>query len=241
MKYKPYSFSKINCFKTCPKQFEFTYVNKIAPDDTYTDPIFFQRGRFVHEYIAHRLSGGAGELYGFDSLPVEDKMNLIDNANETLNNDYVSMTFNYDVTKIENEIRFDENLLPGNDYSWGADHTVTGKVDYYAVDGNLGCIIDWKSGNYQDTSNFDQLELYAVWLFQNFPKITEVDLLFYYVEHQKFNIKTVTIEDVIKFRNKLGNSIELIENTVDFDVTPSPSCKYCKFLNTCRTDGNINY
>lgn len=242
MKYAPYSFSKINCFKTCPKQFDYTYVNKIAPDEKYSDPIFFQRGRFVHDYLAHRLSGGAGEVYGAENVPVDDKMKLMEDAENALNNDYVSMTFEYAVTKVENEIRFDENLLPGNDYkSFNSGYTVNGKVDYYAVDGEVGAVIDWKSGRYQEESKYAQLELYALWLFQTNPKLKVVDLLFYYVEHDKFNMKTVTIEDVIDFRNNLSSDIDTIENIVDFIVAPSSSCKYCKFLDTCRDKYNIEY
>ena len=54
MKYMPYSFSKINTFKQCQKKFEWTYVNKKPIDKNYSDPSFFQRGRFIHQYIANK-------------------------------------------------------------------------------------------------------------------------------------------------------------------------------------------
>lgn len=240
MKYAPYSFSKINCFKTCPKQFDYTYVNQIAPDESYTDPSFFQRGRFVHDYIAHRLNGGSGEVYGYETLDIDDKMKLMEDAEETLSNDYVSMTYDFTTTKVENEIRFNFNLLP-TDFKKDVPFAIRGYVDYYAIEGEVGVLIDWKSGHLQEKSNYNQLELYALWIFQNYPKVKEIDMLFFYVEHQKFNIKTVTLEDVAIFRNNLASDMSMIENTKEFNITPSKSCEYCQFLNTCRDKYNIDY
>jgi len=236
MKYAPYSFSKINSFEHCQKQFEYTYVNKISPDVEYRDPIFFQRGRFVHAYLAHRLNGGAGEVYGYNTVEIDDRLKLIENAEDTLENEYVSLTLGFEVTGVEKEIRLDSDLLPTN-----GDYIVNGYVDYYAVDKELATIIDWKSGQYRPTQKFKQLELYALWVFQNYPEVKEVDLLYYFVEEQKYAFKTVTLEDVIDFRENLGVSINAIEATDEFDINPSKSCEYCKFINTCRDKYNIEY
>jgi CRISPR/Cas system-associated exonuclease Cas4 (RecB family) len=236
MHYAPYSFSKINCFEHCQKQFEFTYVNKISPDVEYRDPIFFQRGRFIHTYIAHRLNGGAGEVYGYNNVDIEDKLKLIEDAEKTLENEYVSLTLGYKVTCVEKEIRLDSNLLPTN----GA-YIVNGYIDYYAVNEEIGTVIDWKSGTYRPTQKFKQLELYALWIFQTYPKIKEVDLLYYFIEDQKYAFKTVTLEDVIELRNNLSISINTIESTKVFELNPSKSCEYCKFVNTCRDKYNIDY
>ncbi|RLC46961.1 MAG: hypothetical protein DRH57_04980 [Candidatus Cloacimonadota bacterium] len=236
MKYAPYSFSKINSFEHCQKQFEFTYVNKISPDVEYRDPIFFQRGRFVHAYLAHRLTGGAGEVYGYNNVEIADRLKLIEDAENTLSNEYVALTLGFEVTNVEKEIRLDSNLLPTN-----GDYAVNGYVDYYAVDGEFATVIDWKSGQYRPTQKFKQLELYALWLFQTYSEIKEVDLLYYFVEEQKYAFKTVTLEDVIELRNNLGVSINIIEATDEFELNPSKSCEYCKFINTCRDKYNIEY
>ncbi len=236
MKYTPYSFSKINCYKTCPKQFENRYITRQLADDSYQRPTFFERGSFVHDYIARRLEGGTGEMYGYNTVEVDDKMKLMEDADKALENDYVAMTFNFKDTKVEGGIRLDENLLPTTQ----GGHTVTGKVDYYAVEKEIGSIIDWKSGNYQSESNFEQLELYALWIFQTYPAVTEVDLVFYYLEHQKFNVKTVTFEDVILFRNNLADNIGTIESTTKFEVKPSSSCKYCMYIDDCKDKYGIN-
>ena len=238
MKYAPYSFSKINCFKNCPQQFDWTYVNKIPIDVEYSDPSFFQRGRFVHKYLAHRLEGGAGEVYGYNSVTVEDKMNLIESAENALSDEYITMTYEFDVTKVENELRLDFDLLPT---TFDKEFAIKGFVDYYAVDGEVGIIVDWKSGNYQEESKYDQLELYALWVFQTYPNVKEIDLLFYYIEHNKFNLKTVTLEDAVEFRENLSDSIIEIEKTKEFTINPSKSCQYCKFLETCRDKYDIEY
>jgi len=237
MKYAPYSFTKIKTFQHCPKQFEWKYVNKIELDDDYTDPLFFQRGRFVHQYIAKRLAGGTGEINGFMDIAVDDKLSLIENADESLNNEYISMTFDFDVTEIEKSMRLDYDLIATTEKGYA----LNGYIDYFAVHNNFAMIVDWKSGKYREDPRYDQLELYAIWLFQNYPEVEEIDLVFFYVEYNKFNMKTVTLDDIIEFRKKLRENILEIERTNDFEAKPSRECVHCPFVNTCSLEHDIMF
>lgn len=238
MKYAPYSFSKINTFFDCQKKFDFTYVNKVDIDRDYEDPSYFKRGRFMHAYIAERLNGGDGSRLRQYDVEAEDKMELVDSVDLVLANEYLSMTYDFEINKIESPIYLDKDLEPTPTKGNSA---LGGFVDYYTVQDDFGMLVDWKSGRYHDDPSYLQLELYAIWLFQKYPQITEVDLVFFYVEHNKFSMKTITPHDVDDLKNELMMKIDLIENTEEFEINPSKQCAKCQFFNTCVEEFNIGF
>lgn len=237
MKYAPYSFSKINTFFDCQKKFEFTYVNKISVDKEYTDPSYFIRGRFLHAYIADRLKGGNGMKIKGYNIEINDKLNLVEHADTTLENEYIGMTYDFDTNLIESYISLDKKLTPNKIKNKSA---ISGYIDYCAVQDDYGIIIDWKSGKYKTKQHFTQLEIYSIWLFQKYPSITEIDLVFYYVEHNKFIMKTITPNDIKTLKTDLTNKIDTIENTSSFITNESKYCVQCPFFNTCIDEFNIN-
>lgn len=241
MKYAPYSFSKIHTFLDCQKKFEYTYVNKIPIDRDYVDPSYFKRGRFLHAYIAERLNGGDGTKMKNYDVMVDDKLNLVQCADITLENEFVSLSYDFDTNKIESYIALNKYLEPNTKKSNTA---IGGYVDYYAVQDDYAMIIDWKTGKYKESQHYSQLELYAIWLFQKFPEVNEIDLVFYYVEHNKFNIKTITPNDVMDLKIGLAEQIDLIEETNEFHTNETKQCASCKFFNTCMETygiGNLNH
>jgi len=229
MKYAPYSFSKINTFFDCQKKFEFTYVNKIDIDEGYTDPTYFVRGRFIHKYIADRLSGGDGMLDRFGGIDVDDKLHLVECADNTLDNEYISMTYDFETTDVERQINLNQYLKPSNK----ARAALSGYVDYMAVQDDFAVVVDWKSGKHREKPNYSQLELYAIWIMGKYTGVNEIDMIFYYVEHDKMSVKTVTRDEVIDFKDRLENSIDIIENTETFEISETKQCIHCKFCNTC--------
>ena len=235
MKYAPYSFSKMHTFFSCQKKFEFTYVNKIPIDDGFSDPIYFKRGRFLHSYIADRLSGGDGmNLKG--SISVEDKLELIDYADIVLEHEYISMTYEFDKNHIEQYISLDINLAVNTKK---LNNCFSGYIDYYAIHDDFAMIVDWKTGKYKENPSFEQLELYAIWLFQKHPEVTEIDLVFFYAEHNKFIMKTITPDIVESIKLDIMKKITIIESTLEFNISESKQCLHCPFCNTCMDEFGI--
>jgi len=231
MKYAPYSFSKIQTYFTCQKKFDFSYINKIEIDCDYSDPSYFVRGRFLHSYLADRLNGGDGlSSSGKYSVSTEDKLKLIECGDAALENEFVQMSFDFDVTMIEKSISLDIDLKPATSKK---DIAIKGFCDYFAVSNDYAMIIDWKTGKHRDNPNFSQLELYAIWVLQQHPEITEMDLLFYYVEHDKFELKTVFTDDLKKLKKDLSSKIKTIENTELFEKNIGNHCNDCPFLTSC--------
>lgn len=230
MKYSPYSFSKISTYNDCQKRFEFTYVNKVPVDSNYIDPSYFKRGRFLHAYIAERLNGGDGMKMKDYDVGVEDKLKLVESAETALKNELILLSFSFDVTNVESYISLDSKL----DVVAGKSKTaIGGYIDYVAVHDNYAIIVDWKSGRYNETPNYSQLELYSIWLINKFPDVTKMDLVFYYVEHDVLSLKTITNNEVVDFKSDLVNEIIKIENTDTFHTNVSARCNSCKFINTC--------
>ncbi len=235
MRYAPYSFSKIHTFFECQKKFEFSYVNKIEIDDNFIDPIYFRRGRFLHAYIADRLKGGDGmTLKG--NISVEDKLELIEFADISLEHEYISMTYDFDKNHIEQYISLDNNLNVNTSKS---NSCFSGYIDYYAIHDDFAIIVDWKTGKFKENPNFEQLELYAIWLFQKYPEITEIDLVFFYAEHNKFIMKTITPDIINSIKNDIMDKIKIIENTNEFLISETKQCLHCPFCNTCMDQYDI--
>jgi|LakMenEpi03Aug12_release.lakeMendotaPanAssembly.Ray.scaffolds.fasta_scaffold291333_2 CRISPR/Cas system-associated exonuclease Cas4 (RecB family) len=236
MKYAPYSFSKIQTFFECQKKFEYTYVNKIPIDYDYVDPIYFKRGRFLHAYIADRLNGGDGLTISRHNIDIGEKLKLVEFADVTLNNEYISLTYDFNTNKVESFVALDHELKPSNKKNKSA---LSGYIDYYAVHDDYGMIVDWKSGKYHSTPHYFQLELYAIWIFQKYPEVTELDLVFYYVEHNKFQVKTINPNDVFELKTTLSAKITIIENTNTFEVNKSKKCTSCQFFNVCNSEFGV--
>lgn len=232
MKFKPYSFSKIHTYYSCPKQFKYCYIDKISVDRDFTDPKFFVRGRFIHAYIADRLKGGSGLLNGYPEVDVDDKLELISKADGIFENEYINMTFDFDITGVEKNIKLCDDLMPTSD----KDFLIKGYIDYYAVQNDLAVIVDWKSGKSKDNPSYEQLELYAIWLLEKYDNITEVDLIFYYLEHDIFQIKTISQKEIKEFKRTLLSKINQIELEEEFLPISDKHCMFCPYFSQCVTD-----
>lgn len=232
MKYAPYSFSKIQTYFFCQKKFYFTYVDKIPVDSEYLDPLYFKRGRFIHAYLADRLKGGDGLKIGnYKSIKPNDKLSLIENAEDALKNEFIDLTFNFETTDVEISISLDADLCINNSK---ANSAFLGFIDYYAVQDDYAVIIDWKSGKYRENPHFTQLELYAIWVLQKHDNISEIDLVFYYIEHNKLEVKTLTKDSIFELKDNISKKIKEIESTGTFQTNKTDKCLECPFYSNCK-------
>ncbi len=234
MKYGPYSFSKINTFFNCQKQFEYTYILKTEIDTNYETPTYFKRGRFIHQYIANRLNGGDGFIKKYVDIPVEEKLVLTEAADIILNNEYITLSYDFEITSVEQTINLDINLNP-----IGVKDAFTGSIDYFAIQDDLAIIVDWKSGKYRENPRYDQLELYSIWIASRYKGVKEVDLVFSYIEHNVLSVKTIQIDEIIDFKNKLKEKIDTIENTNIFELNVSKQCYSCPYFKHCSDEFGI--
>ena len=231
-KFKPYSYSKISCFNSCPKKFKFQYIDKIKVQQNMDALI---KGTTIH-YCLENLNlkidqyteGMKNNIKKFpDILEIIDKF-----KNSELGKKYL-----YKIkTKPIQEFKFGltESLEPT---SYGKDALYYGIVDYVCIleqnGSDLLHICDYKSGKYKDQiyQDYNQLLFYAIYFFEKY-KVKEIKISFIYVEHNLENDLILNIEHIEHYKNELMNNIKNIENCVDFKNNENILCNWCPYFIT---------
>lgn len=231
-KFAPYSYSKINTFKSCPLKFKFQYIDKIG---TYSDTPALIKGRTIHYLIENsHLSP--------ESYSEEMKQNIKDFP-ETLQikknfvNSEIGIKYLSDIDKSpinEYKLGLDFNLF-GVEYS--KESLFNGIVDYICVKNSTMYLIDWKSGNYRDQKyqDYNQLLFYAIHFFQKY-KVKKIIISFVYVEHNLENSLELQLDYLNNYKLELLKSIYSIEICQDFKANKSRLCDYCEFKDVCELD-----
>lgn len=58
---------------------------------------------------------GSGMIRGYADMEVDDKLDLVDKVDKVFENDFINVTFEFDVTEVEKKIKLCEELNPTND------------------------------------------------------------------------------------------------------------------------------
>ena len=217
MKFKPYSFSKINSFLTCPRQFQYKYVLKLPVQVQDRLPLI--KGSALHN-ILEKYPGEptAARAPEFRSC-----------LNNFLSSKYVSL---FSMPNIR-ELSFGlcENLTPV-DYSNKA--LLRGYMDFIGFHNDTLVICDWKSGKYKDEKyqDFSQLIFYAIYMFKKYSKIHTIKIMFVYIEHVMDNSLILTRDNLEQYESQLLSVINNIEAS-DFPKNISILCDYCDFQDHC--------
>lgn len=232
VKYKPYSYSKISTFKSCPLKFKFQYIDKI-PGKMDTEALI--KGRTIHYLIenSHLLESDYTEEMKQNIKNYPEALLIKKNFEQsTLGLKYLQ---NIDKPAI-NEYKLGLSVnLEGVEYS--SDSLFNGIVDYICVKSGVLYICDFKSGKYREQKyqDYSQLLYYAIHFFQKY-KIQKIIISFIYVEHDLENEIELNIEYLDNYKKELLSSIAEIENCVDFKPKTSRLCDYCAFQEICFTN-----
>lgn len=164
-----WSFSSMNTYQTCPRQYYLTYVNKVIP---YTETEATRWGTEVHLAL---------EEYCRDGKPLDEKF----------------LPFKPYADKIialpgdkyyEQKMALDGGLRPvefDSPEAW-----CRGIVDVLVVDGDKALVCDWKTGKVKPDS--DQLKLFAGFVMQHYPAVETVKTVYAWVGHTKTTKETYT-------------------------------------------------
>lgn len=170
----PWSHSRLDAFKNCPRQFYELQVAKSVKDVRGEAMIW---GEEVHRHFEHRLLNGtplpatlaAHEefLAWLDSLPGQPL--------------------------VEERIALDRSLNPCGFFDKAV--WFRGVVDYGKIDGNTARLIDHKTGKYH--SKFGQLKLFAIHTFIRYPEVQTIRAEYYWTQ-------TMATSGEVYTRNQLG-------------------------------------
>ena len=159
MKPKPWSFSALDKFKTCPRQYLEVNVLK-SVQDSQSDQLIW--GNRVHKAFENRVK--------LDSkLPVEMKehdeflQGLCDAAGNI---------------SAEQKVALDRRLKPCTYFA--KDVWFRGVIDYATIDDTTAHVVDYKTG--KQHHKIEQLASFALWIFAAHPKVEQVTTDFYWTK-----------------------------------------------------------
>lgn len=244
-----YSYSRLESFKQCPRQYAYRYIEK--PDIEKQPTIEAHLGTVCHETIQQiykdlRLSKlmTLEETLSF----YEDRWERNKSPNLRIVRDRYSED-NYKATGKGYVQTFYETNRPFNDgRTLGIEKNVqirlsdevllTGYIDRLVDHGN-GCyeIIDYKTSKdlpiLEDLEKNWQLPLYQIGLMEMFSDVNEVSCTWYYLAHNKPITLKKTHEDLEKIKKDIFSLIGQIDQTEIFDPKVSALCSWCDYEIIC--------
>lgn len=247
-KYTPWSFSKINTFKDCPRKFKYSYIDKIpAP---WQDSLPTDRGKLIHLIFEHNRD--IKEIRKQKEFKEIIKRKLLDKETiKTCFKVYDDFVDSKDGKSLMNSKRLyaelplglnhDLEIMPYNRQESNQDLFLRGYIDDVRVHKDLLFLIDWKSGKYKSKENQDwsQLLYYALGMFSE-TDVEKIILIFAYVDHNMLNTKVIHRKNLERYKTALYSVTDKIENTQVFDKNENPLCLYCPYKIICDEDLDIS-
>lgn len=166
---KPWSYSALTAFETCPRRFELTRVTKQVMEPQTEATLW---GNKVHKAL---------ELYAKGTKPLPPDMERYGR--------YVKKIMAYEGKRVvEERVALNKNLRPT---TWMAkDVWVRGVIDIGVVGSERAYLLDWKTGKHKPDS--DQLKLFAALAFAMYPWVDSVVTGFIWLKENKFDKEMFT-------------------------------------------------
>lgn len=246
---RSFSHSKLSTFKRCPLSFYLQYLTKLKPDRPDNVEAFM--GSRVHETL---------ELLYRDLLKtkmnsLEELLEFYDNQwrvmwsdDVVINHEEYTQEHYYNLGKkcIENYYQkyepFDQDQTLGIEkklsMTWG-DYEITGFIDRLAKESDgVYAIHDYKTGALMDQKYADedrQLALYSIWVRENFPKASQVKLIWHYVAFDEDVRSERSQEQLEALKTSILEVIAEIEKAQAEDNFPAIEnmCEWCGYWQYC--------
>tara|TARA_R110002073_G_scaffold7268_5_gene41574 strand:- start:903 stop:1568 length:666 start_codon:yes stop_codon:yes gene_type:complete len=211
---KPWSYSALTAFETCPRRFQLTRVTKQVSEPQTTATLW---GNKVHKALEDFANG---------KKPLPHDMEQYGK--------YVRKIQSYEGKRIvEERVALDSRMRPTK---WMAkDVWVRGIIDIGVVGSERAYVLDWKTGKHRPDS--DQLKLFAALTFALYPWIESVVTGFIWLKAGKFDKQLFTREQLPEIWNEFSPRLQRLAIAHDKDKwLPNPS-GLCK--NWCPVGRNL--
>lgn len=224
MKYSPYSFSKLNSFKSCNRKFKYIYIDKVQPEKT--DMTALLKGGAIHSIIEHYPNQSNHKLAEkYQSIADKFISSKLGQKYLTINS---TREFDFGLTKELQPYLYNDKAA-----------LFRGSVDYIALIDNELYLCDWKSGKEKDEKyqDYNQLMFYAIYFFQKYQSINKINISYVYVEHDEVENKMILERQYINtYITELLTIINSAETETVFNKNQTRLCEYCEFKNHCDND-----
>lgn len=216
MKIPAWTYSQLEGFDTCPRQYHAVRVAKTVP---YVQGVEAAWGDRVHKALEDRVK---------HNKPLPEGMTQW----EGLVKKIASMPGE---VLTEKKIALDKNFKPVDYFSAAA--WTRGQGDVIVVSKSTGIVLDYKTGKRKLT---DQLALYAGYMFSMFPELETVQSGFVWLKDKKIDREDFHRKDVPVIWQKFLPKVAKLESAHERDswpARPSGLCKaWCPLL-TCEFNG----
>jgi CRISPR/Cas system-associated exonuclease Cas4 (RecB family) len=241
-KYAPYSWSRIQTYKQCPRKFKYQYIDKIPVEQKCQKALI--KGKFIHSLLEH--NGDINELKKSDDYK-EIQKSIGDCITKQDIKEFYEIYKTFTNTELYKKLNNNKTLFTELFIALDEDLKIVpydtalfrGYIDKVYVNPKTNKVycIDWKTGKVNQKQTYGQLLFYSIGLFDKLPEnIESIELVYVYVEHNKVQKKTVYRKDVEKYKKALLNTISKIEKDETFPKNESPLCDFCDFQELCSLD-----
>lgn len=221
MKPKAWSYSALNSFNTCPRQY---YEMNVAKNYPYVQGEEAKWGDMVHKALEDHVKG----------IKDVDTTNLPESIKFRFR-EILDGLKGYALTA-EGKVSLTRDLKPCTFFA--KDTWVRGIIDLLGVHGDGAVVVDYKTGKVKPDNK--QLKLFALFVFYKYPKVNEVTTLFEWLAYNQAT-RALYLRDQIpelwmEFIPDLNRFKEAF-NKNKWPEKPSGLCsKWCDVL-ACKHNG----
>ena len=216
------SFSRLDVYLQCPKQFEAKFISKTYPDES-TNPALV-KGQEIHKQLENYTLFKLGKLNDEPKLTSAAK-----NATKIID----KITTSYQVVQPELELAINDKW---ERCGWfDSDVYYRAKIDLIAHNnGDELTVIDHKTGKvrHYEEGPYAQLNLTSAMLFSVMPEVNKINCAYLFVEH-KVTSKVEFTRDKYKVLKAPFDLVhKMVNSDTKFEPTPNKYCRFCK-VNDC--------
>jgi len=215
--FKAWSYSRWSCHDKCPFQAKCKFLDKLPEPPAPA----LEKGKKAHDVLANFMAG-AGELR--KNIPGWEHFGELMMHLRSLD------------PLVEQQWGFTDKWT-ATDW-FGSDTWFRAVLDVGVVyEDNTADVVDFKTGR-ESASHEDQAELYAIAMFMRHPRVTEMNVRFWYLDLGTESVFTYTREQLTEFKRKWEAKVEpmLLDHT--FAPRPGHHCNWCAHSasqsGTCR-------
>ena len=246
-----YSFSRLNCFESCPKKFEFKYIQRLKVPERQSIEQFM--GKKVHDTLEklfkdlqHTKKNSLEDLLEyFEKIWKEDWRESIFVTKEGLSvENYLELGKKCITNFYKKNHPFQKGKVLGIEKKISLDlnddkkYKLNGYIDLLVqVEKNHFQIHDYKT--YQNLSDQEkmnedkQLAIYQLWVEKEFPEAKKIDLIWHFVVFDREGISHRNKKQLEQTKKWLIGLINRIKSVEQFETKPGALCNYCEFKSVC--------
>jgi CRISPR/Cas system-associated exonuclease Cas4 (RecB family) len=214
MEPRPWTYSQLDAYETCPKKL---YETKIAKNYIEPEGEALKWGKTVHDAFEARVRDGTALPEGMQQWEgIAAKVASLPGKK-----------------LCEVKLAINKAFQPANYWKgcWSR-----GAADLLVLNNNTAAVLDYKTGRKKPT---EQLDLYALYVFAHYPEVETVQTAYVWLKDRKVERKQVSREEVPVIWQQFLPRTAKLESAYERDSWPAKPSGLCK--GWCPVSGCEHY